>query len=646
MCGIAGIWYRDGRPVEESALHRMGAAVAHRGRDGDGLWRQGSVGFAHRRLSIIDLSDHGHQPMGTEDGRLWINFNGEIHNYPDLRAELEALGFVFRSSCDTEVALAAYRHWGVEAFNRFNGMWAIALWDAAREELVLCRDRFGIKPLMYSVRHDRLAFASEAKSILAAFPEEAEPDHKQLYAYLRDNVSDIDDATFYANIRMVRPATCLRIRRAGVESHRYWAFAPGREEPRAGATEMFRDLLTDATRIRLRSDVPVACWLSGGMDSSTITRIARSLSTSPLHCFSLRYEDARVDESEYAAAVADDPDAYVMHWVTPDPHPLLNVVDRIVRHHDSPSHHRGRLPMWFIARDTAPHAKVVLTGDGADEQLGGYVYFSGAYLWDLIRRPPPGVARDARIWWREYASLGEVRQHRYDNPLASTLIKPLLHRWGFRRRALSNICPPAYRRAHGATDWNMHPMGWARSASDRPCKSALNNALWREFTRRGLPEMLRGFDAVSMAHTLELRSPFLDHRVVEFCFSLPYYEKIGGGFTKRLLRNAFADALPPKVRNRKRKLGFPMPLDKWFRDERNVRDIHDALRDGESARTGLFDRRALERHLARHRTELPPARSAALAVALWHWTSVECWLRQLKAWRAGSAPGREPGDNP
>jgi asparagine synthase (glutamine-hydrolysing) len=217
MCGIAGIWNRSRERVDIVALDRMGAALRHRGPDGAGSLSQGDLGFVHRRLTVVDLSEHGGQPMALPDGSLWINYNGEIHNHLELRRELEGKGAVFRSRCDTEVALWAYRIWGAECFERFNGMWALALWDARSGQLVLSRDRFGIKPLCYSLRGDRVAFASEPKAILAAFPEEREPDHREVYAFLAGGCPDVGEATFFRNIGALPAATCMTFRRDGHE---------------------------------------------------------------------------------------------------------------------------------------------------------------------------------------------------------------------------------------------------------------------------------------------------------------------------------------------------------------------------------------------------------------------------------------------
>ncbi|HEX6701481.1 MAG TPA: asparagine synthase (glutamine-hydrolyzing), partial [Gaiellaceae bacterium] len=273
MCGIAGIWDRSAAPVAREALERMGEILRHRGPDGSGVWLDGDVGLANRRLAVVDPTPAGDQPMGLPDRGLWLTYNGEIHNYVELRRELEACGARFRTHTDTEVVLHAFAAWGLDAFERFNGMWAIALWDARERSLVLSRDRFGIKPLCYSLRSGRIAFASEPKAILAAFPEEREPDRTEIGRFLGGEFTDAGEATFFANVRSVPPATCLVWSRDGLARHSYWRFEPGGETPKPDAEERFRELLRDAVRVRMRSGVPVGACLSGGLDSSAIAAL-------------------------------------------------------------------------------------------------------------------------------------------------------------------------------------------------------------------------------------------------------------------------------------------------------------------------------------------------------------------------------------
>jgi len=621
MCGVAGIWNRNGKPITESTLTAMISSMAHRGRDGSGTYTDGDLGFAHVRMSIIDLSQGGRQPMSTDDGRYHINFNGEIHNYVELRSELVGAGYIFHSTSDTEVTLAAYAIWGEKCFNKFNGMWAIAIWDSVLRELVLCRDRFGIKPLLYSVRGNRIAFASEAKTILQAFPEESEPDYTQMYGYLKNGETNMGDTTFFSNIKSLLPGRIMKITESSLDQQNYWNFSPGIEQPRKNVEEEFRWLMTDATRLRLRSDAPMAVWLSGGLDSSLITRIVRKLVDQPLHCYSLRYDNWQYDESKYAAAVADEPDHYKMQWVTPDESGLFDKIRSIVHHHDAPTPIRGRYAMWHLARETVRNEKVVLTGDGADELFGGYGIYAVPYLLDRVRNP--GLhTKDQLSTFKEFSKLAE--SYPGSKLLAlKMLATPFLYRMGIEKPDFNNITTKSFRNQYGYKDPSEHMAGWGCRNVDRPYRSALNNAIWYEFTRRGLPEVLHGFDAVSMAHTLETRSPFLDHRVVEFCFSLPYNEKVKNGYKKSLLRRAFADMLPPEVRDRTVKRGFQSPVIDWMHRGKNLESISELLMDGKCVRDGIFEPSLIQKRIRAFKSRVDGKSGSAL----WKWVSMESWYQ-------------------
>ncbi len=621
MCGIAGIWNRNGKPIVESMLHGMISTMTHRGRDGSGTFVDGDFGLAHQRMSIIDLSGGGHQPMSTNDGMYHINFNGEIHNYIELRCELVKAGYKFRSSSDTEVALAAYATWGEKCFNRFNGMWAIAIWDSVLKELTLCRDRFGIKPLLYSIRDGRLAFASEVKAIIHAFPIEREPDYTRMYGYLKNGETNMGETTFYSNVKALLPGRLMKVTESSIDQQNYWDFSPGTELSREDAEEQFRWLMIDATRLRLRSDAPVAVWLSGGLDSSLITRIMRKLVDQPLHCYSLRYDNWHYDESEYAAVVADDPDHYDLQWVTPNDTGIFDKIRNIVRCHDAPTPMRGRYAMWQLAQETACNEKVVLTGDGCDELLGGYGIYAVPYLLDRVRNLRAHRTDKLSIL-SEFSGLNDSHPGSSLHAL-KMLATPLLYRLGIEKPILNHITTKSFRKQYGYADPSEHMAGWACRKIDRPYRSALNNALWHEFTYRGLPEMLHGNDAISMAHTLETRSPFLDHRVVEFCFSLHYSEKIRDGYRKSLLRRAFADMLPPKVRDRRVKRGFESPVAEWLRRSRDLKAVSELLMDGACVRDGIFDPRRVQKRIK----AIESGVDKKSGVKLWNWVNMEWWYQ-------------------
>jgi asparagine synthase (glutamine-hydrolysing) len=591
VCGIAGIWRRSGEPVDRLALDRMGAILAHRGPDGSGAHVAGEIGLANRRLRILDLSAAADQPMGLPDGSLWVTFNGEIHNYLELRRELESRGVQFRTRTDTEVVLNAYAIWGSDCFERFNGMWALALWSARERQLVLSRDRFGIKPLYYSVRRDRVCFASEAKAILAAFPEERGPDVAEIERFLAGGYPDAGEATFFENVKSLGTATYAVFSREAMRSATYWSFTPGDETPKPDAEERFRALLADAVRLRTRSDVPIGACVSGGLDSSAIIGLLDRSGAQPRHCFSVQVDDPAFDESRYAALAAGER-GLIMHWVRPDPRDMLETMRRIVWHHDAPTPMRGRYAQWFVMREASRHVKVVLDGQGGDELLAGYPRDVLPYLIDRVRRGASGTRRPVGLL-REIAELGKLEASR---------------RWFLLTAARRYLRDP---RARGA----------------RPYASMLNNVLWNGL-RHGLPEVLHAEDALSMAFSVESRTPFLDHRIVELCFSLPFHDKISDGWTKSLLRRSLTGVVPPEILARRRKFGFLAPIPAWLRLEPNGRAVRELLLDPRSLQRGIFEARSLERALkAFHRG--PPSYASMRVMDVWRWITLELWFREL-----------------
>jgi asparagine synthase (glutamine-hydrolysing) len=616
MCGIAGIWERSGRPVEREPLERMAAILRHRGPDGSGIHLDTDLGLANRRLAIVDPGAAGDQPMGLAARGRWLTYNGEIHNYLELRRELQSLGVRFRTKTDTEVVLEAYAAWGMDCFERFNGMWALGLWDARERRLVLSRDRFGIKPLRYSVRGQRICFASEAKAILVAFPEEREPDGGEIGRFLSGHHTDSSEATFFANVKSLPAACCLVVTRDGLRETGYWGFRPGDESPEPDAADQFRELLRDSVRLRMRSDVPVGACLSGGLDSGAIAALVDVPDGQRMQCFSLDYGGSRDDESRYAAAAAAARGGRLaLHWVRPDPGDLLETIGRVVWHHDAPMPIRGRLAQWHVMQEAGRHVKVVLDGQGADELLAGYSRHVFPYVADRILRRPGGGGGGLA---REVSDLGRIESR-------SRL-------WFLARTPL-----PVVQRAAGRPPWLAprvlrHDFARSFDASprkrERPYRSELNNTLWNEFRREGLPEVLHAEDALSMAFSIESRTPFLDHRLVELCFSLPYSDKMSGGWTKSLLRRGLAGEMPREILERRRKLGFPAPVGTWLRPDDTWNAVRELLLDPRCLDRGIFDRRRLEGALRAYRLG-PTLYAAHRTGRVWAWITLELWFRQF-----------------
>ena len=613
-------------------------ALVHRGPDGAGIHILDDVGLGHRRLKVIDLSEAATQPIWVPDRSICMVYNGEIHNYLELAEALRHDGAQLRAENDTEVLLWAYRLWGEACFERLNGMWAVAFWHPAERRLLLSRDRFGIKPLLYSVRGARVAFASEAKALLAAFPEERRPDRALVHDFATGALPDADEHTFFANIRSVPAGQVLHIDPAHERRRQHWNFQPGTESLRADAPEAFLHLLKDAVKLRLRSDVPMGVLLSGGLDSSSVARIAVAENWRALQCISLRYDAASLDESDYVRQVADDPALYEIHWVTPSAENLLATVASIVWHHDAPTPLRGRYPQWHVLREASRYVTVVLGGQGADELLGGYDRFILPFALDRL---DARVAGPHSRWTlpRELFQLGQISDgiHRVLPQImwrgVHRRLGPMARRWTSRGAwprslARNGLARNGIAVADRATPAHRFLEAWDGPHAERPYRSRVNNALWEELRHAGLPEILHSEDALSMAFSLELRLPFLDHRIVEFCFSLPYSEKIGEGWTKLLLRRATAGVLPEPVRWRRHKLGFPGDYAGWLGADEGLDAVQAVLLDPITLQRGWFDPRWLRRRLGGSRAGA--SRWARQHVyQIWHLLTLELWCRQF-----------------
>jgi len=633
VCGIGGIWHLTGRPVEKDRLGRMCASQAHRGPDGEGIWIEGNCGLVFRRLAILDLSDQALQPM-QRNGLVAV-YNGEIHNYVELRAQLEQQGYSFTTQTDTEVVLNGYHCWETDCFEKFNGMWSVAFWDPQRQILLLCRDRFGIKPLYYACSSGQFAFASEIKALLTAFPRWATSNTSEIASYLLGGNTDSGEATFHREIRAVPPSTCLKIDRNGPQTPvSYWGFEPGSIRESASLEEEFRELLTDAVRIRLRSDVPVGCCLSGGLDSSSVTQLASLSNTAPMHCFSLKYEDRPdLDESRFAELLMGGSDRFIPHWITPDPHRLVPRIQRIVEAHDAPVPIRGRLGLWSLMEETSRHVKVVMVGEGGDELLGGYSRFFWPYLFDRFRNEKV----------RSLLSPVHLKQDwqlcRGMNPSAAKcmldLVRPWIKKSGLTLFVWKDFIGRSILKDSTRLDASRFFYTWNRKDLPHPFQDRLNNALWQEFRLVGLPELLRAGDAIGMSHSVEVRAPFLDHRLVEFCFRLPFSRKIGNGWTKDILRQSMRGILPPEVVYRRDKKGMPTPYTALLSQESNLNEIEQRLLYGRAVVAGYLDRSGVEKLLHRFRSASRNDVGVHCSV-LWRCLNVELWLSHLDSFASRS----------
>ena len=613
MCGICGV-VALGRPAETATVDAMARALDHRGPDGDGAFSDDGVALGFRRLAIIDLSEAAMQPFASDDGALRLVHNGEVYNYRELRRELESHGHTFRSHSDTEVILRAYEQWGERCVERFNGMWAFALWDGRNRRLLCSRDRFGVKPFYYSWDGERLAFASEPKAFRATGT--LEPHLPAVRDYLEQGYADHTDETFFAGIRKLPPAHSLVVDDRGLRVDRYWSLEP--DDAPGDPAEALRELFLDAVRLRLRSDVAVGTCLSGGIDSSAIVCAVDHLlrteaeNARPVgdrqRTFTAYFAERGFDERPFAEAVVERT-LSKPHWVTFDSGELVDAIPSIVRTQDEPFGSTSIVAQWFVMRAAKDAGlTVMLDGQGADETLAGYHGYFGPFFADLLRH---GRLRELGAELRAYRTLHGAG----GGATAGALARPFLPervRWAARGRLKGGaaLVHPDLAAPSTASD-NGHGGGYLR------------RQMHLILTRRGLPELLRYEDRNSMAHSLEARVPFLDYRVVELLFSLRPNELIDRGLTKAVLRRALGDLLPPVVRDRVDKLGFVTPEATWLRN--GLGELAADVFASQSFRErGFVDADAAARRLGRHRRGEVTAGNE-----LWRALCVELWAREF-----------------
>jgi asparagine synthase (glutamine-hydrolysing) len=571
MCGI---WFSLGLRPDPAHLD----TVAHRGPDGRG-WREfdsiaGPVGLGHRRLSIIDLSEAAAQPMAYGDGRYWIVYNGEIYNYLELRKELAAAGHPFRTQSDTEVLLAAYAQWSETALDRFIGMFAFVLWDNKAQVVFAARDRFGVKPLYVHANSRGVVFASEIKQIVALPGFAARLEIARAYDFLSAGLIDHTDGTMFEGVHQLRGGECIRLELQrwhtgdSLPVRRWYRILdPGTADlSERAAAQRFGELLTDSVRLHLRSDVPVGTCLSGGLDSSSIACLmardfGASNSGARVHCVSACYDAKSVDERPFMEAVIEHTGG-IAHLCYPRYEDVFAEAERITWHQDEPYGGTSIFAQWCVfAEARRAGLKVMLDGQGADEQLAGYHTSFPYHLARLMRQGRCAALlatiAERRAW--HGASLWEQTRGLLLPLLPPRLARHLRH--ARQRRARHAWLDGEALRPHlgrSAFETGRELIGRSRVAGIGDLCAVLTQS-------SGLAMLLHWEDRNSMAYSIEARVPFLDHRLVEFSIALGDEHKIVGGDTKRVLRRAMDGVLPPKVRDRRDKLGFATPEDEWFR---------------------------------------------------------------------------------
>ena len=566
-------------------------AIRHRGPDEDGYLVRDGCAMGMRRLSIIDLST-GKQPISNEDETVWIVYNGEVYNFQPLREELLARGHRFRTKSDTETIVHLYEEWGIEGLHRLRGMFCFAIWDIRRKRLLLVRDRLGKKPLYYTIRGGTLYFGSELKSLRAAgLPMEVDQESLRWY-FLMNHIPD--PFTVYSGVRKLPPGSWMTFdSQAHVEEGRYWKMPVPATVPPPGLTrekaiKRLRDLFDESVRIRMISDVPIGAFLSGGIDSSLVVATMARMSSEPVRTFSIGFEEAAFDETRYARMVASQyKTAHHEIIVRPD---SIAMVDKIVDSFDEPFSDPSAVPTYYLCEFAARHVKVALSGDGGDEFFNGYEsFFEIAALakWDNV----PGPAR------RLLGVIGEALPY---SAYGKNYLDMVSRESSF-SRYISRYAPSGVRRIL-QPGWQLPDVAqMIRTLPDvypGDGYDSLTEAVFYEAAEKLTGDILVKVDRMSMACSLEVRGPLLDHELAEFAFSLPHHWKQSGNKGKTILIEALGDRLPPALLTRP-KAGFGVPLDKWFRT--TLREyLHDHLLGRAFLDRGIVSEPVLRELIAEH----------------------------------------------
>jgi asparagine synthase (glutamine-hydrolysing) len=614
----------------------MMSRIVHRGPDDSGTYRHPQAALGFRRLSIVDL-EGGHQPLSNEDGTIWTVFNGEIYNFPELRQRLQARGHVLRSAGDTEVLVHLYEDEGVGMFKHLRGMFALAIWDAARRTLILARDRMGQKPLIYRHDGERLTFASELKALLALpeadIPRRIDPiavDLYLTYGYVPH------PRTILEGIHKLPPAHYAVWRDGELTIDRYWQPEWDREEIRdpREEIELLRETLTDAVREQMVADVPLGAFLSGGIDSTIIVGLMRKVSATPVKTFAIGFDDPAYDETAYASLAARHLGTEHETFIV-EPH-AWETLPALARQFDEPFADSSALPTWRVAEETRRAVTVALTGDAGDELFGGYDRYRALGLTELFHRIPTRPRRwigSAALRFVPKSAKSRSRLRRLER-LIERINEPAESRYAGwmttfddeqRRRLYStSFLDRLATAAADSTDpsdadprhWLRHRMALAGG------RDPITRAMVADLTTYLPGDLLVKVDLSSMAHSLECRGPFLDHRVVELAASIPARRKLDvrRGRSKIVLKEAFAEFLPTAIRSRP-KMGFGVPISRWFREDLKD-ELREVLLDPICAGRGLFRseevRSLLDEHATGRREHAP---------RLWALVMLEFWFR-------------------
>jgi asparagine synthase (glutamine-hydrolysing) len=625
MCGIAGIYDWSGKRVSQELLTRMGNVLHHRGPDDSGFHIGDKIGLAHRRLSIIDLST-GKQPMYNETGDICVVFNGEIYNFQELRPDLEKKGHRFATHSDTEVIIHLYEEYGPDCVKFMRGMFAFAIWDARKEELFIARDRLGKKPLYYYLDGSKLVFGSEIKAILEDDSIRRAADPVGLHYYLTYQYVPAPHTAFQG-IKKLPPASWMLVKPGKTVIETYWhlSFAEKLKLPQEEYQKEIRRLLFEATKLRMISDVPLGAFLSGGIDSSIIVGIMSQLSSQPVKTFTIGFEEKDYNEAHFAKIIADrfHTDHHEM-YVQPK---AIEILPQLIWHYDQPYADVSALPSYYVARETRKFVTVALNGDGGDENFAGYGrymahmfvhYYYYQKLPDLIRKKLiPGLVSFLPESFDRRSFFKKVKRFVQSCALSPQERNFILLAYYEPSRLLSMYTPGF---AAGVKDIDLYQYQCTRYA-ESGSSHILDQIQYTDFMTYLPEDLMVKMDVATMANSLETRSPFLDHLVVEYAAKIPAQLKLNRRLvTKYILKETFKDMLPPEILNRS-KMGFGVPIGRWFRGE--LKDyMRDILLSEKFYKRGIFTKEAINNLVKEHLES-----KAEHGERLWALLNMELWFR-------------------
>lgn len=608
MCGICGIVKFNGSSPDQQVIKKMMAAIKHRGPNDEGILLDDRVGLGFVRLSIIDLSPLGHQPMFSPDKRYSIIYNGEVYNYPEIRDELIKKGYQFVSKTDTEVVLNSYIEWGEDCLNRFNGMWALAIYDSVKKELFCARDRFGVKPFYYYHDNEQFVFASEIPALLTVLKQKPTVNNEAVFDYMVYNRTDQSENTFFKEIKKLQHAHILRI---SINTNTIlpikWYDLKDRLKSSVpfADKESFRETFNSAIRLRLRSDVPVGVCLSGGLDSSSIvSSLLKEFDKSDVNTFSAVYGNGQTgDESAFINEFR--PSVKNMYFVKPDADTFHSDLFNFVYTHSEPFPSTSIYAHYKVMELAKEYVTVTLDGQGADEEMGGYHYFFGFYYKELFRQfRLLKLISELKHYWSNHHSLYGIKTFLYFMLPGKLKAKLRINEKGYLTKDFSS------QQFHSIISNELY------SSAD------MNTALFNHFEYK-LEHLLKWQDINSMRFSIEARVPFLDYRMVEGLLTIDSDKLISKGMTKSILREAMDGILADKLRLRKDKIGFETPQDEWFRTKKFQSVINEILSSDSFKSRNIIDvKKATDLYKKHQEGKIDISRE------IWKWINLEFWFRK------------------